>query len=93
MSQTDLKPTTGVRLPLSSVVPVLIAVASAGVTWGILKSDIEACKVADSDMKQAIKELRAQREEDSKNTSRMMEVLGRIDERTSTLARRIESSK
>lgn len=104
MSQTDLKPTTGVRLPLYSVIPVLIAVASAGMTWGVLNSDIKhsearmqrielSQQALEGGTDQKIQKLEAKLDKTIEANTRMMEVLGRIDERTSTLVRRIENPK
>jgi hypothetical protein len=90
----EITPSTSIKLPAAVLIGAIASVLSIGAAIGVsrlqmetVQKDLAALEVR-IEGTTAKQDARMQRNEET--TSRIMEVLGRIDERTSTLVRQSE---
>lgn len=94
---SDISPTTNIKLPVALLVGGIATILSIGAAMGVAKFQVESVQKDVETLEKrfteasAKQDVRIQRGEET--TSRIMEVLGRIDERTSTLVRQSEKNK
>lgn len=79
---TSINPNTNIKASVAVAISALMAVASAGVTWGITQSDIRQGKDADARLERRVEKL----EESTVVTRQLLE---RIDERTAQIQSRL----
>jgi uncharacterized coiled-coil protein SlyX len=80
---TALTPNTGIRATVAVAISALMAVASAGVTWGVTQS-----RISQGEERDARNERRIEKLEDV--TVRTQQLLERIDERTAAIKDRMD---